>query len=104
MYEVLLGITTNKGDRLNGSRYAPISSIVVELGLVLKSDDFNLQGLLAVPFVLNSEPATILDDAEAKDLSNMAISAHQRYAEIFRDVERMISDHSKADYSQAVTY
>lgn len=53
------------------------------------------QGLLAVPFVLNSQPAVEYDDTHAQSLDTMARSARQRYAEIFRDVEDLILDHSR---------
>ena len=54
------------------------------------------KGLLAVPFVLNSQPAVEYDDTHAQSLDTMARSARQRYAEIFRDVEDLILDHSTA--------
>lgn len=62
-----------------------------------------IKGLLAVPFVLNSEPAVAYDDIQDQDLATMASSLHQRYADIFRDVENLILDHSmsrsKHDYA-----
>lgn len=51
-----------------------------------------VKGLLAVPFVLYSEPTGILGDGSS--FSKMSEEAHRRYAEIMRDVEGMIDDHS----------
>lgn len=52
-----------------------------------------IKGLLAVPFVLYSQPTGIVGAEEA--IAKMAEEAHRRYAEIMRDVEYMIDDHSK---------
>ncbi|MCJ1300448.1 IMP 5'-nucleotidase [Hypocenomyce scalaris] len=49
-------------------------------------------GLLAVPFVLHSQP-TAAYDARGGVLIKMATTAHRRYAEIMRDVEELINDH-----------
>lgn len=57
------------------------------------------QGLLAVPFVLNSQPAVEHDDRNAHSLDTMARSARQRYAEIFRDVEDLILDQSTSSHT-----
>jgi IMP and pyridine-specific 5'-nucleotidase len=46
--------------------------------------------LLAVPFVLYSQPTGVLGDGHSK----VGEEAHRRYAEIMRDVELMIDDHS----------
>lgn len=51
-----------------------------------------IKGLLAVPFVLYSQPTGIVGDGTS--ISKMAEEAHRRYAEIMRDVENMIDDHS----------
>lgn len=52
-----------------------------------------IKGLLAVPFVLHSQPTGVF---EAKgSITDMAIESHRRYAEIMKDVEEMIDDHSK---------
>jgi IMP and pyridine-specific 5'-nucleotidase len=51
--------------------------------------------LLAVPFVLNTQPAVEYDGVTGQSLDNMARSAQQRYGEIFRDVEELILDHSE---------
>ena len=52
---------------------------------------------MAVPFVLYSQPTGILgDDASIVKLGE---EAHRRYAEIMRDVELMIDDHSKTPTS-----
>lgn len=61
---------------------------------MLMAHIMSLQGLLAVPFVLNSQPAAAYEEsAEDMSLAEMASSAHSRYAEIFRDVEALIVDH-----------
>jgi hypothetical protein len=51
-----------------------------------------IKGLLAVPFVLYSEPTGLLGDGDST--TKMMEEAHRRYAEIMRDVELMIDDHS----------
>ena len=51
-----------------------------------------IKGLLAVPFVLHSQP-TIAFDENGSVLHNMATTAHKRYAEIMHDVEELINDH-----------
>lgn len=58
-----------------------------------------IKGLLAVPFVLHSQPTAAYDkngDHEWNEvvLSTMASTSHRRYAEILRDVEDLINDHS----------
>ncbi|KAJ6444149.1 IMP-specific 5'-nucleotidase 1 [Purpureocillium lavendulum] len=50
-----------------------------------------VKGLLAVPFVLYSQPTGMLGDDT--NISKMEEEAHRRYAEIMRDVEMMIDDH-----------
>ncbi|KAF2843626.1 IMP-specific 5'-nucleotidase-like protein 1 [Patellaria atrata CBS 101060] len=51
-----------------------------------------IKGLLAVPFVLHSQPTAVFEPRpETSD--QMAIGAHRRYAEIMRDVEDLINDH-----------
>ena len=45
-----------------------------------------------MPFVLHSQPTAIYEDRNDV-LSNMASTAHKRYAEIFRDVEDLINNH-----------
>ncbi|ETN38522.1 uncharacterized protein HMPREF1541_06557 [Cyphellophora europaea CBS 101466] len=55
-----------------------------------------IKGLLAVPFVLNSRPAAAYEEhltEHTATIASMARSAHQRYADIFRDVEDLINDH-----------
>lgn len=52
------------------------------------------QALLAVPFVLHSQPAGIFDGEDDGVVIDMASHAHRRYAEIMYDVEQMITDHS----------
>lgn len=51
-----------------------------------------IKGLLAVPFVLYSQPTGVFGDDT--NVAKMAEEAHRRYAEIMRDVELMIDDHS----------
>ncbi|KAK1974722.1 IMP-specific 5'-nucleotidase [Colletotrichum cereale] len=51
-----------------------------------------IKGLLAVPFVLYSQPTGVFDK-KATSIARMAEESHRRYAEIFRDVEYMIDDH-----------
>ena len=66
------------------------------------SDAFflGLQGLLAVPFVLNSQPTAAYEEYdEVKSLQTMAQAVHRRYAEIMRDVEGLVNDHSRSHVS-----
>ena len=56
-----------------------------------------IKGLLAVPFVLYSQPTGILGDGDS--IAKMSEEAHRRYAEIMRDVELMIDDHSMPCHS-----
>ncbi|PYH89286.1 IMP-specific 5'-nucleotidase, partial [Aspergillus ellipticus CBS 707.79] len=51
-----------------------------------------IKGLLAVPFVLHSQP-TVVYQEHSENLIAVAADTHQRYAEIFRDVETLIRDH-----------
>ena len=51
-----------------------------------------IKGLLAVPFVLHSQP-TVTFDEYGSVLHNMVTTAHKRYAEIMHDVEELINDH-----------
>lgn len=52
------------------------------------------KGLLAVPFVLHSHPTAVFEpDGESVD--QQASIAQRRYAEIMRDVEEIINDHSE---------
>lgn len=51
-----------------------------------------IKGLLAVPFVLHSQP-TAAHEERSDILTKMAATAHRRYAEIMRDVEELIDDH-----------
>ena len=48
--------------------------------------------MLAVPFVLHSQPTAAYDD-RPDIVANMASTTHQRYAEIMHDVEELINDH-----------
>ncbi|RFU25963.1 hypothetical protein B7463_g10369, partial [Scytalidium lignicola] len=51
-----------------------------------------IKGLLAVPFVLCSQPTGVFE-TQCNTVSQMAESAHRRYAEIMQDIENMIDDH-----------
>jgi IMP and pyridine-specific 5'-nucleotidase len=47
-----------------------------------------------VPFVLHSQPTGVFE-SRAGSVAQMAEEAHRRYAEIMKDVEDMIDDHSR---------
>ncbi|PWW75523.1 IMP-specific 5-nucleotidase [Tuber magnatum] len=49
-----------------------------------------IKGLLAVPFVLHSQPTAVAGDASFRA---MAVEARRRYREIMKDVEELINDH-----------
>ncbi|KAI3327188.1 IMP-specific 5-nucleotidase [Xylariaceae sp. AK1471] len=51
-----------------------------------------IKGLLAVPFVLYSQPTGVFE-TNGVSVTQMSEEAHRRYAEIMRDVEVMIDDH-----------
>ncbi|KAH6674897.1 IMP-specific 5'-nucleotidase-like protein 1 [Halenospora varia] len=51
-----------------------------------------IKGLLAVPFVLHSQPTGVFE-TRSSSVQQMAEQAHRRYAEIMQDVEVMIDDH-----------
>ncbi|KAK4694080.1 IMP and pyridine-specific 5'-nucleotidase, partial [Lecanoromycetidae sp. Uapishka_2] len=51
-----------------------------------------IKGLLAVPFVLHSQP-TAAYDSRSDVLTKMATTTHKRYAEILRDVEELVNNH-----------
>lgn len=53
-----------------------------------------VKALLAVPFVLYAQPITILDEDSSIVQTQISEDAHRRYAEIMRDVELMLDDHS----------
>ncbi|KAI9721084.1 MAG: IMP 5'-nucleotidase [Candelaria pacifica] len=52
-----------------------------------------IKGLLAVPFVLHSQPTAVSEESQG-NVTQKASTAHRRYAEILRDVEALINDHS----------
>jgi len=54
-----------------------------------------VKGLLAVPFVLHSQPTGVFE-TRSNSVEQMAAEAHRRYKEIMRDVEGMIDDHSES--------
>lgn len=58
-----------------------------------------VKGLLAVPFVLHSQPTAVFEPRR-ESVDQMATGAHRRYAEIMRDVEELINDHSQFPSSQ----
>ncbi|CAI7602393.1 unnamed protein product [Penicillium bialowiezense] len=51
-----------------------------------------IKGLLAVPFVLHSQP-TAISEEHGEGLKAVAADTHLRYAEIMRDVENLMLDH-----------
>ena len=51
-----------------------------------------IKGLLAVPFVLHSQPTAKTNDLH-EPVTKMASIAHERYAEILRSVEDLVNDH-----------
>jgi IMP and pyridine-specific 5'-nucleotidase len=55
---------------------------------------FDQQGLLAVPFVLHSQP-TVIFEPQKESTEQMALTAQKRYLDIMRDVEELINDHCK---------
>lgn len=46
-----------------------------------------------MPFVLQSQPTGVFE-SRTGGVAKMAEDAHRRYAEIMKDVEEMIDDHS----------
>jgi hypothetical protein len=58
----------------------------------------HFKGLLAVPFVLHSQPTAVFEE-NAQTVHQQASVAQRRYAEIMRDVEDIINDHSKFEES-----
>lgn len=51
-----------------------------------------IKGLLAVPFVLHSQPTAVFEE-NAQSIHHQSSVAQRRYAEIMRDVEDIINDH-----------
>ncbi len=106
-----LGIDVQESKVLEG-RSAPFSILDVENALNMLAawesenvhssfTDFPsewVKGLLAVPFVLHSQPTGVFE-TRSHTVKQMAELAHRRYAEIMLDVERMIDDHSKLSFS-----
>lgn len=69
----------------------------MDQGRVLSTKQYHQltsQGLLAVPFVLHSQPTAVFEPHHEGSTEKMAAIAHRRYAEIMRDVEALINDHS----------
>ncbi|KAG9549725.1 IMP-specific 5'-nucleotidase-like protein 1, partial [Aureobasidium melanogenum] len=52
-----------------------------------------IKGLLAVPFVLLSQPTALFGQDGIHGTDEMARNAHERYAQIMSDVEGLINDH-----------
>ncbi|KAL2260197.1 hypothetical protein VTK26DRAFT_5884 [Humicola hyalothermophila] len=52
-----------------------------------------IKGLLAVPFVLYSQPQGVFEGQGMSSQTQAREEAHRRYSEILRDVELMIDDH-----------
>ncbi|THW17945.1 IMP-specific 5'-nucleotidase 1 [Aureobasidium pullulans] len=52
-----------------------------------------IKGLLAVPFVLLSQPTALFGQDGIHGTDQMARNAHERYAQIMSDVEGLINDH-----------
>lgn len=52
-----------------------------------------IKGLLAVPFVLYSQPQGVFEGQGVHSSPQTRDEAHRRYSEILHDVERMIDDH-----------
>ncbi|KAL2826307.1 IMP-specific 5-nucleotidase [Aspergillus cavernicola] len=59
-----------------------------------------IKGLLAVPFVLHSQPTAVYQE-DSEKLAGVASDTHQRYAEIFRDVEGLLNDHIEHESTKA---
>ncbi|EER28523.1 IMP-specific 5'-nucleotidase family protein [Coccidioides posadasii C735 delta SOWgp] len=51
-----------------------------------------IKGLLAVPFVLHSQPAAAYKE-HSQNLAHIAERTHNRYVEIMRDVEHLVNEH-----------
>ncbi|KAF2687221.1 IMP-specific 5'-nucleotidase-like protein 1 [Lentithecium fluviatile CBS 122367] len=51
-----------------------------------------IKGLLAVPFVLHSQPTAVFEST-GETVDHMATQTQRRYAEIMRDVEDIVNDH-----------
>ncbi|KAH7139348.1 IMP-specific 5'-nucleotidase-like protein 1 [Dendryphion nanum] len=51
-----------------------------------------IKGLLAVPFILHSQPTAVFEP-NGQSVDQMAAIAQRRYAEIMKDVEEIINDH-----------
>ena len=62
-----------------------------------------IKGLLAVPFVLLSQPASVHQD-DKPSVDAMAKRAHDRYAQTMRDVEELVRDHIKHQKPGVQTY
>ena len=64
------------------------------LGSVAHDELEWIKGLLAVPFVIHSQPTGVFE-SRSGTVAQMAEEAHRRYEEIMKDIEGMIDDHSK---------
>jgi len=52
-----------------------------------------IKGLLAVPFVLHSQPTAVYNNDG--DANRMSDTARERYSQIMQDVETLVLDHSE---------
>ena len=57
-----------------------------------------IKGLVAVPFVLLSQPTSLRED-DQDSINRMARNAHERYSQIMLDVEELINDHRRHQLS-----
>lgn len=69
--------------------------LILQHSEIANSDSEWIKGLLAVPFVLYSQPHGVFDGQGMSSLAQAREEAHRRYSEILRDVELMIDDHSR---------
>jgi hypothetical protein len=80
---------------LGGHYSPPVSSIASRWTMLLTRSPEWIKGLLAVPFVLYSQPQGVFEGQGFPGSSQAREEAHRRYSEILRDVEIMIDDHSR---------
>jgi len=69
--------------------------------MVSKGDLTKGQGLLATPFVLHSQPTAVFEP-HRETMEQMATIAQRRYAEIMRDIEELINDHSLSSITRRI--
>lgn len=56
-----------------------------------------------MPFVLHSQPTGVFE-SRAGSVAQMADTGNRRYAEIMKDIEDMIDDHSKSGWMIGFNY